>query len=138
MLVIGWLEETRTDDQIHIVPAQAIDESSHFRRAVLAVSIHLHRDVVTVQRSVSIAGLHRPTDAEVERQADHRHALRHLADGVVGGTIVDDQYIKAGQRLAKPDDYLADRPRFIKHRDNDQAAPLGARVEVVTGGAMHE
>lgn len=84
LLVISGLEKARADDQIDIAPVEALDEAADFRRPVLAVAIHLHCHVISVQGGIAISRLHRAADPKIERQADHRHARRHLADGVVG------------------------------------------------------
>ena len=67
-----------------VAPGVDLDEAADFRRPVLAVAIHLHRHVISVQGGIAISRLHRAADPKIERQADHRHARRHLADGVVG------------------------------------------------------
>ena len=50
----------------------------------LPTAVELYRDVVVMLARVQVPGLHRAADPKIERQADHRHARRHLADGVVG------------------------------------------------------
>ena len=99
-----------------------IDQPAHFTGPVLAGAIDLNRHVITVQRGIAIAGLHRAANAEIERQADHRRTRRHLAERVVGRSIIDHQHIKVGQRAMQAMGEFADGLPFIERRHNHQAA----------------
>jgi hypothetical protein len=77
---------------------EALDEPPDFGRAMLAVAVHLHRHVITMQGGIAIAGLHRAADPKIKWQAHDHNTDRHLPNGVVGGAVIDHQHIKARQR----------------------------------------
>ena len=141
LLVASFLQEPRADDQIGVVVEHALDQAANFRRAVLSVAVDLHGDVISMQGGVAIPRLHCAADAQVERQAYHGDATRHLAHGVVGRPVVHHQDVKLRQRLAKPSDHPANRPRFIEYWYDHQAPRRchpGASREFVKVRAMHE
>ena len=51
---------------------------------MLAVAVDLDGHFIAVQGRIAVSRLHRAADAQIEWQADHRHAGRNLPDGVVG------------------------------------------------------
>lgn len=134
---MGWLEKTRADYQIDVALFQSLDKPADFGGAVLSVAIHLHGHVIAVQRRIAIARLHRAADSEIKRQADDRDTRRDLADGVIGGAIVNHQHVKVRQRPAQAGDHLADRARLVEHRDDHQIAIFRRRREIGTMGTMH-
>ena len=88
--------------------------------AVLAVAVNLDGDVVAVHGGIAVAGLHGPADAEIKRKADHGDFAGDLADGVVGGAIVDDQDVEIRQRPVSRAP-VCHGPALVEGRDDDQA-----------------
>lgn len=85
-----------------------LDQSADIPRPMLAISIHLHRQIVVVQRRVAITRLHRSADAQVERQRNDPGSGGNLPNRVVGRSIVDHQHVaKLRQRSAQTMHQLA-------------------------------
>ncbi len=75
-----------------------LDQMLDFARPVLAVAVYLNGKIVTMQGRIAETGLHRPTDAQIERKADNRRMGGHLPKGVIGGPIINDEHIKMRER----------------------------------------
>ncbi len=91
---------------------------------MLSIAVETDGELVSVLQRVSEPCLHRTADADVERKAEHRRAVR-LRDlcGVVGGGIVDDDDVDRGIELSYLADDPSDRARFVPRRhDRDEAA----------------
>jgi hypothetical protein len=84
----------------------------------------LNGDVVAMEGGVAIAGLHGAADAEVEGETEDRDFVGDLADGVVGGAVVDDENVITGDETAKTADKLADGLALVEGGDDDEAAEI--------------
>lgn len=122
LAISARFQEAGTDDHVGFGADQLIDQSPDFSGSMLTVAINLHGYVIAMQGGVTIARLHRATNAQVERKAYNRRLGRDLAQGVIGGTVVDHQHVEAGQRPVQPPGQFADRLAFIKRRYDHQAA----------------
>lgn len=61
---------------------------------MLAVTVHLHSNIITIGAGITITALHAAANAKVDRQIQKRVAmLRQQFSRAVGGTIVDDQKV---------------------------------------------
>ena len=111
------MSEPESDEVIHQLP--------NLTGPMLTIPVDLHRDIVPVQCSVSITGLHRPPDAQVEWQTHHRRMGRHLPKRVIGRPIVDHQHVKMRQRPMQAMRQPGDRLTLIERRYDHQSAELG-------------
>ena len=125
LLVPGFFQKSRADDQIGLAGNQVLDQTPDLGRAVLPIAVHLHRHIVPVQCGIPVTGLHRPSDTQVERQTHHGHARRHVANRVVRRSIIHHQHIKFRKRLAQPLNDFANRAGLVQDRHNDQAPGHG-------------
>jgi len=96
-------------------------------RIVLPVAIDLHGHVVVVLERVEIAGLHRATDAEVERETQHGRARgRRARAGAVRRAIVDHEHVEVGGPLADLLDRACDRRALVvRGYDREMAVHVG-------------
>jgi hypothetical protein len=69
LFIARFGQEARADDQIDVLTAQVLHQAAHFGRAVLAIPIHLHRHVISVEGGVAIPCLHCAPDSQIEREA---------------------------------------------------------------------
>jgi hypothetical protein len=125
LFVFSFAEEPRADDHVGIGGQQMIDQPVDFTRAVLAVTIHLDGNVITMKRGIPITGLHRAADAEIEWQTDHRAISRNLPERVIGGAVINDQHIKIRQCAMQAVSEFADGLPFVEGRHNHQSADVG-------------
>ena len=64
---------------------------------MLAVTVDLHREVVTVLEGEPVTGLHGTPDPEVERKAENVGApVSGDSCGPIGRAVVDDDDVEAG------------------------------------------
>jgi hypothetical protein len=122
LFVATIAEESRADDHVGVGFEQPVDQSSNFTGPVLAVAVDLDGYVVPVQSGVAITSLHRAPDAEVEWQTDHGGMGGHLAQRVIGRSIINHQHIEVGQRALEAMRQFADGLAFVEGWDNDQTA----------------
>jgi hypothetical protein len=92
---------------------------------VLAVAVHLSRDVVAVRERVLEARLDGAPDSEVEGMAKDRRPPRlRLGGGCVGGAVVDDQDVESGGVALDVAHHPADHPGLVVGGDDRQLAQL--------------
>ncbi len=71
---------------------ERVEQRRDLRRVVLAVGVALHHDRVAVRDRVPEPAPQRPTDTQIDREAQHRGAgtLRDVG-GAIDGAVVDDE-----------------------------------------------
>lgn len=130
-------QKPRSNDQIDIILEQMVHEPADLGRSVLSVSVHLNGQVVPVQRGISVAGLHRPADAQIERQAHDRNVGGNLTNRVVGRTIIHHEHVELRQCPAQSQDDFADRCGFVEDGNDDQAAFCRGGLDVLPMRLRH-
>ena len=101
--------------------SEPIEEPVEIRRIVLAICINLHNGRVTTTLGVQESGAHRATYANVERQSDHRCAgIGRVLTGVIGGSVVDYEYIRLRAVLLDFGHDIRDRLLLIPSGDRDE------------------
>lgn len=121
LLVATGLEEPRANHQVQLAPFQFLNQPFDFAGPVLPVTINLHGDVIPVQGGITVSGLHRPANPQIERQGDHCCPRGDLPDSIVSGTIIDYDDVESWQgALQLLYDPAHGRP-FVECRYNHQA-----------------
>jgi hypothetical protein len=125
LFVFSFAEKSRADHHVCVGAQQVIDQAVYLTGAMLAIAVDLHGNVISMQGRIPISSLHRPTDAQVEWQTHHRTVSRHLAKSVIGGAVVDDEYIKIGQRAVQAMSQFPNGLPLVKGWHNHQTADVG-------------
>lgn len=84
----------------------------------MPIAIHLHGNVIAVQSGISVTRLHGPADTQVERQADAHCGFGHAAGSAVAGAVINDNYIKLGERSMKLATDLGNRFCLVERGNN--------------------
>ena len=108
--------------------ASGLEQLAELGGDVLAVAVEPHRRRVALVARVLEPRLHRPADAEVERQRDDRGAVAGRdRGGVVRGAVVDHDDVEGRVERLDLVDHPADRPLLVVGRDDRDDAPVAHR-----------
>ena len=124
-LVATPVSKARADAEIGLPGQNGLQNRRQLSRIVLAVAVHLHRDVVATFECESIAGLDRATDAEVEGQTQHvSSAIRRDPGCSIRGTVVDHDNVEPGVERVDLVDHPADAPLLVQRGDDGDPLQL--------------
>ena len=98
--------ETGSHYHVKIMTQQMLIQSGDLGRGMLAITINLHRHVITKLVGIAVARLHRAANAQVKRQADHRCRRWDMLMRAVHRTVIDHHDIHLRQMLVQPVDDL--------------------------------
>ena len=105
------------------------EELRDFIGQVLAVAVHLDRDVEAFRQRVAKPGLDGAADAEViGKPHDERSGRLAFGRGAVRGAVVHHEHRRTRQHAQRSTDDLADRGRLVHGGDNDDHAPRGRHI----------
>lgn len=88
------LDKAAADAHIQLAVQYRLNDLHQISGVVLAVTVHLYSNIITIGAGIAITALHAAANAKVDRQIQKRVAmLRQQFSRAVGGTIVDDQKV---------------------------------------------
>jgi hypothetical protein len=126
-VIAGVAAKAASVDQVGLGPAR-VESRQHLRQElglVLAVAVHLHRNVVVVSKRVLVARLHRAADAGVEGVLQQRRSLpAGLGCRPVRRAVVHHEDVEVGRVSPDVAHDAADHSRLVVGGDDRELAQI--------------
>ncbi len=114
-------DEPRANHDISVSSLEPFDELEDLIRGMLTVSVELQGCVISTFTRVEKAGLHGPSDPEVEGEVEHEGAaLARNRRGCVRRPVVDDDDIDLWSFALESADDSGDIRLFVERRDDGE------------------